>query len=169
MLSIGLDKKNQLLSLLAEIYLIDITKITEKNIKQTLTDFCRILDGLVSGMWKYMCYAQSEHPLIKVYNNLKSNSKTKHLSPYISYILNLNRDVDKNELIEPMIEETGKFIFSTVYSIWFMLEKYGIKYKEHDKIANIKETKKREFFYDKLKPIRKSTEENIQSSNVEQD
>ena len=171
MLSIGLNKKNQLLSLLAEIYLIDTTEITMKNIEQTLKDYRRILDGLISGMWKYMCYAQKEHPLQKVYNKLRSNHKTKQLSLSISIgdIFNLNPDVDKNTLIEPMIEEAGKLIFSFVYSIWFMFEKHGIKYYEHKKDVDLKKTKKREFFYDKLEPLRKSVEEQIKSNNNEQD
>jgi hypothetical protein len=169
MLSIGLNKKNQLLSLLAELYLVDTTEITKGNIKQTLKDYCRILDGLISGMWKYMCYNQPEHPLLKIYNNLRSDHKTELLSPYIADIINLNIDTDKNELIEPMIEKAGKLIFSIFYSIWFMLKKHGIKYYEHGKVVDLQKTKTREFYYNKIKELRKTIEEQIQSNNNIQD
>jgi orotate phosphoribosyltransferase len=188
MLSIGLSKKNQLLSLLAEIYLISHkTKIYDDDIIRTLNTFSGILDGLVSGMWKYTCYDKKEHskinnsdparknkskpprehPLEKIRKNIYSDPKTDYLAACIEEVLSLNPDIEVNDLIEPMIQEAGNLIFSTVYSVWFMFKKYKIRYYEHDKAVDLSVTKQREYFYSDN--LRISIVEQIQSSTKAQD
>ncbi|MCL1934105.1 MAG: hypothetical protein FWF53_09890 [Candidatus Azobacteroides sp.] len=56
MLSIGLNQRDQLLSLLAEVYLFKTVRTNDDDIRNILRDCNRILDGITSGMWKYMCY-----------------------------------------------------------------------------------------------------------------
>lgn len=168
MLSIGLSKKEQLLSLLAEIYLVDSVEISGP-IHQILFQYNRIFDGLISGMWKYMCYKQDTHPLKKVQEKLDCDENTEHLSVFISDIISSNRDIDKNEHIKPMIDEVGKLIFSIVYSVWFMCKKYHITYRVRGDILDLPTHKSREFYYKDLKDLRKSIEEQICSSSMEQD
>jgi|GEM_PF-3578039 len=167
MLSIGLNKTDQLLSLLAEIYLVDSIEVTG-NIKQTLKDYCRITDGLVSGMWKYMCYMQPIHPLNKVYSNLRANKDTKNISTYISQIFILNPDIDQNKYIFPMIGEVGRLIFSIVYYIWFMCEKYKIPFTMRGELVDLSKTKTREFYYRDLADLRKIIAEQVNSITPEQ-
>lgn len=168
MLSIGLSKKEQLLSLLAEIYLVDSVEIYG-DIHQILFQYNRIFDGLISGMWKYMCYKQEIHPLKKVLDNLSNDDKTETLGVLISDIINSNRDIDKNEYIEPMIDEAGKLIFSIAYSIWFMSKKYNVTYKIRGQVLDLPTQKQREFYYKELKELRKSIEEQISVSDKAQD
>lgn len=168
MLSIGLSKKEQLLSLLAEIYLVDSVEVSG-SIYRVLIQYNRIYDGLISGMWKYMCYKQEIHPLRKVHDKLSSDDKTEPLSVFISDIVNSNRDIDKNEHIEPMIDETGKLIFSIAYSIWFMSKKYHVSYKIRGEFLDFPNHKQREFYYKELKDLRKSIEEQISLNDVSQD
>ena len=169
MLSIGLNNIEQLKSLLAEIRLYDLTKTTG-DIRTILTNCTRILDGLVSGMWKYMCYSQDEHPLMKVYNKLEASSNTDDLCSYFEdSIFSHNPDIDKNEHIKPMIDETGKLIFSIAYSIWFMLKKYNINWYVRGKTINLEQSYTREFYYRDLSAFRKSIEEMVKYNSTEQD
>ena len=168
MLSIGLSKKEQLLSLLAEIYLVDSVEING-TIHQILFQYNRIFDGLISGMWKYMCYKQETHPLKKVQEKLDCDESTEHLSVFITDIISSNRDIDKNEHINPMIDEAGKLIFSIAYSIWFMCKKYHVTYHIRGEVLDLATRKPREFYYKNLKDLRKSIEEQISISSMEQD
>ncbi len=155
MLSIGFNRKEQLLSLLAEVYLFDSIEVTD-NIRQTLFNYGRVLDGLISGMWKYMCYSQKKHPLKKVIENLDANDTTEHLSVFISDALKDNLNSDQNENIEPLLHDAGKLIYSIVYSIWFMYEKYRIVYKMRDKRIDLSINYKREFYFRDLSYLRDS-------------
>ncbi len=168
MLSIGLSKKEQLLSLLAEIYLVDSVEI-KGSIYQILFQYNRIFDGLISGMWKYMCYQQETHPLKKVQEKLDSDENTEHLSVFITDIISSNRDIDKNEHIKPMIDEVGKLIFSIAYSVWFMCKKYHVAYRIRGELLDLPKHKSREFYYINLKDLRKSIEEQISTSSIAQD
>ena len=164
MLAIGLDKKEQLLSLLAELHLVDFE--TSGNIGEVLNQYFRITDGLVSGMWKYMCYEHSEHPLRKLNKKLRSDEKTRLLSTSIANTFKYNRDTDQNEHIAPMIEEAGKLIFSIVYCLWYMSKKYDVRFKSGRKHINLEIRKKREFYYKNLETFRHSIRDQVDANDT---
>jgi hypothetical protein len=169
LLSIGSSRKEQLLSLLAELYLLNSIE-TNNGITNILMQFCRILDGLISGMWKYMCYAQPKHPIQKLCENLEAKDENEQfLGVYIREIFITSRDVDKNECIEQLIDEAGKLIFSIAFSIWFMLKKYNFRYTRNDEYVDLEKDFQREFFYRDLKDIRKTIEDQTALSTSEQD
>jgi hypothetical protein len=168
MLSIGASKRNQLLSLLAEIYLYDLVDVNG-NIFKTLCRYRNIIDGLISGMWKYMCYAQEQHPMRRLCLKLSADKKNKLLGLNISSIFEADNDVDKNEHIIPLTDKTGKLIFSMAYSLWFMFGKYHISYMENGKPVDLMEKNKREFYYSRLKDLRTSIAAQVEKSTKEQD
>lgn len=168
MLAIGTSRKNQLLSLLAELYLLDSIE-TDTDVSSILIQCNRILDGLISGMWKYMCYSQSEHPLKKIRENLYADKTMKHISIFLGDAMNVEQDTDKNKNIESLIHEAGKLLFSLVYSIWFMSKKYNIICSIRGEYLDIPEKRKREFYFRKMTDLRKSIEDQIEHNDRIQD
>jgi hypothetical protein len=168
LLSIGSSKKEQLLSLLAELHLFNSREINYV-ITDMLFQYSSILDGLISGMWKYMCYVQPKHPIEKLYEKLNDKSETELLGMYISDVFLANRDIGTSEDINQLINNTGKLIFSIVYSLWFMLKKYHITYRLNNEDINLEQQYLREFFFRDFKDLRKTIEEQIMQSTKEQD
>lgn len=164
MLAIGTSRKNQLLSLLAELYLLDSIE-TNTDIGSILFQCNRILDGLISGMWKYMCYSQSEHPLKKIREKLSADKALKHINIFLGDAMNVEQDTDKNEHIELLIHEAGKLIFSIVYSIWFMSKKYNIICSIRGECVDIPEQRKREFYFRGMADLRKYIKDQIKDSD----
>jgi nucleoside phosphorylase len=185
LMAIGLDKKEQLLSLLAEVHLFNEKKIVG-NIEYILIKHHEIFDGIVSGMWKYMCYAQqykettkrSEpmHPIEKLIEKLRS--KNDDISDYvkndIQEFIYLNRDIDLNQHIEPLMHTAGKLIYSVAYAIWFMSNKYGVYQSISSKRLNLEVDRKREFFFEgiskekEIRSLRKTIEDQVNSNTREQ-
>jgi hypothetical protein len=173
MLSIGASKKNQLLSLLAEIYLYDSVVINGIGISNVLCKYVTVIDGLISGMWKYMCYdqerQQKKHPMKRLCENLSKDKKSRFLGSQINNIFEFDNDADKNEHITPLIEAVGKLIFSMVYSLWFMFKKYHISYIENGEPVDLEKKHKREFYYKELEDLRKTIDTQVQTNTMTQD
>ena len=167
MLSIGANKKDQLLSLLAEIYLYSEVEINA-SIKSVLYKYMGIIDALLSGMWKYMCYVQSIHPMKKVCENLAKDKANIRLSTQINNYFETNTDVDQNKNITLLINEIGTLIFSMFYSLWFMSVRYFIPYKENDIHIDLSRKKPGVFFYNKFDYLRKAIDDQVKASSDEQ-
>jgi hypothetical protein len=168
LLSIGASKKNQLLSLLAEIYLYDFVSIGE-DVSTALSNYRRIFDGLISGMWKYMCYAQGKHPLKFLCEKLAVDKKNKLLGLNIDSIFEDDNDVDKNEHIAPLGDDIGMLIFSMAYSLWFMFKKYRISYMENGELVDLEKNHPREFYYKRFKDLRIAIAAQVETSTMAQD
>lgn len=61
LLAIGGEEKNKILSLIAEINLIANLKINNKmKIKDKVMELSKVIDGVLSGVWKYSCYKNDD-------------------------------------------------------------------------------------------------------------
>jgi hypothetical protein len=169
MLSIGASKKNQLLSLLAEIYFYDSVVINGTPISSLLRKYIKITDGLISGMWKYMCYSQEKHPIKCLCEALSEDKKGRFLGSQINTVFEADNDIDKNEYIEPLIDDIGMLIFSMVYSLYFMFKKYHVLYMENGEFVNLENKYKREFYYKRFKDLRLAIAAQVQESTMAQD
>ena len=181
LMAIGLNKKEQLLSLLAEVHLFNEKKLI-KDIHYILVQHHKILDGLVSGMWKYMCYAQQfkeetkrfkpNHPIITMTEKLKARGDESSITiqEFIEELIDMNRNIDLNPHIEPLLHKAGNLIYSAAYAIWFMSKKYGVSQSISGKRLNLELHRKREFYFDDfdMDTIRGAIEDQVSSNTVEQ-
>ncbi|MCL2596212.1 MAG: hypothetical protein FWD66_00820 [Paludibacter sp.] len=164
MLSIGLNQRDQLLSLLAEIYLFKTVRAKDVNIRNILRDCNRILDGITSGMWKYMCYSSKTHPLEKLLNELLNNETTRMIGVSVGEIIDANPNADANPNIEKLINASGNLIFDIAYVVHFLCEKYSIKCA-----IDYRNFYKREFYELSMRPKRKDIEERLSASTQDDD
>lgn len=185
LMAIGLNKKEQLLSLLAEVHLFNERGLTG-GIERILIKHQEIFDGLVSGMWKYACYAQQfkeetnrfkpQHPVKKLTEELgkKDDEILDVIKDEIEEVLDLNRNVDLNFNIDELLKEAGRLIYSAAYAIWFMSKKYGVYQSINNRRLNLELHRKREFYFEgfskdkEIEFLRKSIEDQVKSNTVEQ-
>jgi len=116
LMAIGLNKKEQLLSLLAEVHLFNEKKLVG-DIEYILIKHHEILDGLLSGMWKYMCFSQQfkeetkrfkpMHPVEKLIEKLerRDDETSIYVQDFIEEFIDLNRNIDLNQHIEPLLHK----------------------------------------------------------------
>ena len=154
LLSIGMNKRDHLLSLLAELYLFnDLDIKSDMNIDIILSKTNRVVDALVSGMWKYMCYAREVHPLRDSYK------KMLNLDSNMVLAFDLHSAFEKGEWVKSLIEECGNLIYQTMYVIYFLCKKYNVRCK-----YDMENKKKREFYFYKMRKLRKETEDLVLNS-----
>jgi len=164
MLSISLNRRDQLLSLLAEVYLFTTVRTNDPDIKNILQDCNRILDGITSGMWKYMCYSSKKHPLEKLLNELLKDETTRSIGVNVGEIIEANPNIDKNPKIEELINSSGNLIFDIAYVVHFLCEKYKVKCA-----IDYENYNKREFYEYSMKLKRKDFEEGLRKSTQDDD
>ena len=164
MLSISLNKRDQLLSLLAEVYLFKTVRTNDADVRNILRDCNRILDGITSGMWKYMCYSSKTHPLEKLLSELINDETTRAIGVNVGEIIDANPNIDKNPNIKNLIDASGDLIFDIAYVVHFLCEKYKVKCE-----IDYKNYNKREFYEYSMKSKRKDFEEGLSESTEDDD
>ena len=140
LLSIGLDKRNQLLSLLAELHLFTNLEIDQnKGIKDVLRKIntSTILDGFISGMWKYMCYSRKVHPLEVIMSKMLEEDE-QMITFFHSDIVD---EFDKSNWIFDSIKECGKLLYRIMYTVFYLCQKHKVDYK-----INVNDDKQRHFY-----------------------
>ena len=135
LLSIGYNKRNQLLSLLAELHLFSELNIgEEENLNKVLEKISKsaAVDGLTSGMWKYVCYSRREHPLKTIFKKMPTVDR--RMIP--SLRADIIHDFDKSEWIPRLINESGELLYRIMYTVYFLCQKYEISLEEKVKVNN---------------------------------
>lgn len=166
LLAIGINKKDQLLSLLAELYLFEQAK-TNGSLNGALKECGKIMDGLVSGMWKYMCYSSKVYPLDSIKTSLNNNQDViaRSLAFQIEDTLLSNPTIDTNKHIHVLLDNAGKLIYTVTYLVWFLMKKNNLT----SYVENIEEKRKREFYYKDMKDIRKSLEDLVTNGSMKEE
>jgi hypothetical protein len=159
MLSISLNQRDQLLSLLAEVYLFKTVRTNDTNIRNILQDCNRILDGITSGMWKYMCYSSQIHPLGKLLDELLKDATTRSIGINVGEIIYANPNIDKNPNIKRLIDASGNLIFDVAYVVHLLCKKYSIKCA-----IDYENYYKREFYEHSMRFKRKEFEKRLSAS-----
>ncbi|MCL2177353.1 MAG: hypothetical protein FWB72_05395 [Firmicutes bacterium] len=166
-LSIGSSKKEQLLSLLAEIDLFSGVSESNLSIKAMINDVKRVMDGIESGMLKYLWYIETDHPVIQYTKALKRD-KSNYLNEMLAtrveeYFFRFSKDVDKNVNIQPLLESSGEFIYRVIYVITNLAIKYKVKIHRLDK------ARKDEFNIAKFTNLREEYEMKFKETEEEND
>lgn len=116
--AIGNSKKNQFLSLCAELYqilLLDDYFFEFNAINKY--KFSRIVSGINSGLWKYFCY--KNNALDKT--NYKIMQKDVNTGISLEYANIFVRE-DQNPALEKMMDEAGKILFSCAFLIQNLIQ-----------------------------------------------
>ena len=109
--AIGSNLKNQFLSLCAELYM--ITKLNDSIFSESLPTseikyFSRLLSGINSGLWKYVCF-------ISKYLE-KTELKLSQRSELVSQaILRRPDEVDVNPVFDDLLKKTGSILFRIAF------------------------------------------------------
>ncbi|MCD7761779.1 MAG: hypothetical protein LUI14_01010 [Lachnospiraceae bacterium] len=165
LLSIGSSKKNQMYSLVAELYLLERINMNVP-LKQILDDmdhyselkgditrplYQGIIDGISSGLWKYSCYTKEG-----LMDNLFAAARRKQddvrfiLEDYV----NDSDGSDANPIYDRMIEECGALLYEIAFLFNFSRRKYPGKETLYERNYKNKLFKGMAFYNDKFKSMR---------------
>lgn len=160
LLAIGPDKKNQMFSLIAELYLMlrietnaSLSEIlqkmdhySEKMKESDRQQYQGIMDGIGSGIWKYSCYCQEDLMDTIFINASKKQSDIRFIKE--EYLLG-NDENDENPIFVDLLDECGSLLYEITY-----LFNYAQKRYTGEKIN--KAFKKAAFYNNKFRSMRRS-------------
>lgn len=128
LLAIGNEEKSKILSLIAEVHLIRGEKFDDLyyNAKQSLYKLGRIIDGILSGVWKYACYSEEEL-INKIFILMSKYSKSK--SDIYLILSSLGIQFDNNiKLNFNFIEEIGLYLLDVVLFYYYACNYLKLKF-----------------------------------------
>lgn len=136
LLAIGPDKKNQMYSLMAELYLltqIDMSgtlaetltamdHFSERRLKADKQQYQGIMDGIVSGMWKYTCFDQKDLMNSLFVEARKEQSDIRFIKE--EYLAGGGEN-DENPIYSGLIDECGYLIYEIAYLFNYSKKKFN--------------------------------------------
>lgn len=137
LLAIGSNKKNQMLSLIAELYLmtrIDTTATLNEILREMdhyseidyqsriLPKYQGIMDGIGSGIWKFSCFCQDD-----LMDSLFSAARKKQSDVRFikeDYLVGIDEN-DENPIYNDLIDECGNLLYEIVYLFNYAQKRYS--------------------------------------------
>lgn len=172
LLAIGPDKKNQMFSLIAELYLMlridthtSLSEILHEmdhySVKKKESDRCQyqgIMNGIGSGIWKYSCYCQDDLMDTVFINASKKQRDIRFIKE--EYLLG-NDENDENPIFVDLLDECGILLYEITY-----LFNYAQKRYTGEKINKV--FKKSAFNNDKFRSMRHGIEKKCEICSEEE-
>ncbi len=128
LLAIGPDKKNQMFSLMAELYLLtridmdaSLQEILREMDKAREDKYLGIMDGINSGMWKYACFCEKD--MIDEIFSKASNTQSDIRYIKEEYLTSVGEN-DENPIYAEMIEQCGRLLYEIAYLFNYAQKKY---------------------------------------------
>ena len=126
LLAIGSKEEDRVLSLIAEVDLIKSKSLSKHHdIKQVISILNGIIDGILSGIWKYFCYSNTS--LSKdTFQLLCSSSNEENAIYSIDFYiecLSLSEKIEHTDFLE----EIGKFLYDVAIFNYYVSKHYNVK------------------------------------------
>lgn len=124
--SIGNDEKDKILSLIAEVDLVRTNKIIDtERMRNYFHALQKNIDGILSGVWKYFCYARKKDLLKDVFKLLNKHSKQENTLYVFSETIGTSFDESEIKNMQ-FIEQLGEFLCRVAIFNEYCCEYYSI-------------------------------------------
>lgn len=130
--AIGSSKDNQLLSLAAELKIYKNVITSKRTIDDIITAIDSVMDGVINGIWKYICYKTDEYYKCYIISAQKLCEEKRRMEQCCRTIDILRDFIDKLKKIEQSSLDNLKNdvnMYLKIYAIYFNLNRNDEKYK----------------------------------------